>query len=331
MQLFDDAGLPLAGGKLYFYQPNMVHGPANLKTVFTDSTGLTNHANPVVLDSAGRAEVWLEGIYDVVCNNANATSPSTLWSIANIVGIPVSTDVQSGAQNWGTDTGTTDAFVVALNPEITAYTNGLVVRFIAGSGNSGNATLTAGGNAANIRFMGSTALSAGLIEAQQTVEVVYNGPAGAWDMVGSERQFLGARVGKSVESAVPHNTMTLVPWDIVEFDTSNFFSTTVNTTNLSIPSSGVDKCMMTFNVSFTNAINAASMHIGTSNSGVSAYYGFPGASQVANVNPVKISMQLFDGPVSVKGGDTFFCKVFQTSGSTQNINVASWASIWAVR
>lgn len=46
---FDSAGDPLVGGKLYWYQA----GTTTLATVYTDATGATSHANPIVLDSRG--------------------------------------------------------------------------------------------------------------------------------------------------------------------------------------------------------------------------------------------------------------------------------------
>jgi hypothetical protein len=46
---FDSAGDPLTGGKLYWY----VAGTSTAATVYTDSSGATSHANPIVLDSRG--------------------------------------------------------------------------------------------------------------------------------------------------------------------------------------------------------------------------------------------------------------------------------------
>jgi hypothetical protein len=49
-------GLPLAGGKLYTY----AGGTSTPYATYTDSTGNTANANPVILDSRGEANVWLE-------------------------------------------------------------------------------------------------------------------------------------------------------------------------------------------------------------------------------------------------------------------------------
>jgi parallel beta-helix repeat protein len=55
IQFFDASGNPLNGGKLYTY----IAGTSTQQNSYTDSTGLSANTNPVVLDSAGRASVWL--------------------------------------------------------------------------------------------------------------------------------------------------------------------------------------------------------------------------------------------------------------------------------
>lgn len=57
-QLFDNNGVPLAGGLIYTY----FAGTTTPEATYTSSTGVTAHANPIVLDAAGRiatGEVWL--------------------------------------------------------------------------------------------------------------------------------------------------------------------------------------------------------------------------------------------------------------------------------
>ena len=61
VQLFDNNGDPLAGGKVTFYEP----GTTTEKDVYTDSTLVTAHANPVILDANGRKAIWLNGDYKV--------------------------------------------------------------------------------------------------------------------------------------------------------------------------------------------------------------------------------------------------------------------------
>jgi hypothetical protein len=57
VQFFDDNGNPLSGGKLYTYDA----GGTTPKATYTDAAGSTANANPVILDAAGRATVFLDG------------------------------------------------------------------------------------------------------------------------------------------------------------------------------------------------------------------------------------------------------------------------------
>jgi hypothetical protein len=56
-QLFDDSGIPLAGGKIYTYTA----GSSTPQATYTTSAGNIAHSNPIVLDANGRVpnEVWL--------------------------------------------------------------------------------------------------------------------------------------------------------------------------------------------------------------------------------------------------------------------------------
>ena len=55
VQFFESNGEPLVGGKLYTYAA----GTSSPLATYTDSTGNTTNANPVILDSRGEANVWL--------------------------------------------------------------------------------------------------------------------------------------------------------------------------------------------------------------------------------------------------------------------------------
>ena len=96
-QFFDNNGVILSGGKIYTYAA----GTTTPQVTYTNSSGTTPHANPIVLDSAGRVpggEIWvlagvlykftletaagvLIGTYDNV--GSTATGAAT---IANFVG-----------------------------------------------------------------------------------------------------------------------------------------------------------------------------------------------------------------------------------------------------
>lgn len=85
VQFFDNSGQVLTGGKLYTY----LAGTTTPATTYTTNTGVTAHANPIILDAAGRVpssgEIWLTaGVqYKFVLKDANDVQ---LWTVDNLSG-----------------------------------------------------------------------------------------------------------------------------------------------------------------------------------------------------------------------------------------------------
>ena len=77
-QFFDNNGRPCAGCKLFTYQA----GTTTPLVSYHDSAGVIPNTNPVVMDSAGRADVWLTAVaYKLIMQNSVGV---TLWSEDNI-------------------------------------------------------------------------------------------------------------------------------------------------------------------------------------------------------------------------------------------------------
>lgn len=84
-QFFSSNGVPLAGGKIFTYAA----GTTTPQATYTSANGATAHANPIILDAAGRVpggEIWLtDGLqYKFVLKDANDI---TLATYDNVVGI----------------------------------------------------------------------------------------------------------------------------------------------------------------------------------------------------------------------------------------------------
>jgi hypothetical protein len=104
LQFFDNSGSPLSGGLIYTYDA----GTTNPKMTYTSSTGLTPNSNPVVLDSAGRASIWLSGYYTIAVYDSlsnliytqdNVSSmPSAILPSSQWVTQPLSLTYISGTQ-----------------------------------------------------------------------------------------------------------------------------------------------------------------------------------------------------------------------------------------
>jgi hypothetical protein len=79
-EFFQD-GKPLAGGKVYFYEP----GTTTPKTTYSDAAGTVPNTNPVVLDSQGRATIFISGFYKVKVTTALGTE---LYTTDNVSASP---------------------------------------------------------------------------------------------------------------------------------------------------------------------------------------------------------------------------------------------------
>lgn len=85
-QFLDDSGDPINGGLLYTYET----GTTNNKTTYQAQSGGSSHANPIVLDSAGRPTsdvIWLDDDLEYTFVLKNSTASTTYFTIDNISGI----------------------------------------------------------------------------------------------------------------------------------------------------------------------------------------------------------------------------------------------------
>ena len=78
-QSFKDDGTVNAGGSVYFYET----GTSTAKTTYSDSalSVASANANPVVLDSAGAADIWYSGDADVTVKDSTGTTIDSYTSI----------------------------------------------------------------------------------------------------------------------------------------------------------------------------------------------------------------------------------------------------------
>jgi hypothetical protein len=95
-QFFDSNGDPLNGGLVYSYQA----GTSTPQATYTDSTLGVANANPVVLDSAGRAAIWLDPSlsYKFVLQTSGG---STIKTVDNVIGTLTADAVNTDALQDG--------------------------------------------------------------------------------------------------------------------------------------------------------------------------------------------------------------------------------------
>ena len=83
----DSDGNPLSGGKLYAYEA----GGSSPQNMYTSSALTTPTANPVVLDSAGRATIFLSSsAYKFILKTS---AEATVWTVDNVQAITLSQTV----------------------------------------------------------------------------------------------------------------------------------------------------------------------------------------------------------------------------------------------
>lgn len=115
LQFFGTDGLPLVGGKLYTYAA----GTTTPIATYTDNTQANLNTNPVILDAAGQASVWLADsiTYKYVLKTADEV---TLFTV-DYVSVPVTTNsfaspppIGSNVPNEGTFTNLNVVDVLTL-------------------------------------------------------------------------------------------------------------------------------------------------------------------------------------------------------------------------
>lgn len=80
-QFFDLNGNPLAGGKIYSYAA----GTTTPQATYIDSTGGTPNTNPIILDSSGRAQIWLGTLaYKFVIEDSTSVVLATVDNVSYI-------------------------------------------------------------------------------------------------------------------------------------------------------------------------------------------------------------------------------------------------------
>lgn len=160
-RFFDLAGNPLAGGLLYTYQA----GTTTPLTTYTSFAANVANTNPVVLDSAGYADVWLNGVYKFVLQNSSGVQQ---WSEDNIAG--------SGAgSNYYQDTGGTNAYIITPSPASAGYGTGNVYDIKIANGNTGASTLNVNNlGIKNIIYADGSALRSGAMPTGSVVRLIYD-------------------------------------------------------------------------------------------------------------------------------------------------------------
>lgn len=173
--LRDTSGNVLGAGKVYTYAA----GTLTPKAMYTDSVGSVAATNPIVLDSAGRAQVYAEGAYKVVVDDVNG---ATIYAWDNLYFARVT----SATSQWpdifgGTSTGSLSVYSITVPLTISGYTAGQEFRFISNHDTTGaTATLNVNSQGAInlVKGPSNSALASGDIKNGDLVSVIYDSAGG---------------------------------------------------------------------------------------------------------------------------------------------------------
>ena len=190
-QFFDDNGVPLAGGKIFTYAA----GTTTPKATYTDYTGNTAHANPIILDAAGRTpdEVWLNygDSYKFILKDSLDTLVGTYDNIDGIP--PVNINL---IRLYGSTSGYIDLVAPAVAGANTITFPASTGTVVLSANPTFTGTLTAATITASENITGAKDISGRLLSASQTVSIdqyLYMGGTGQAKLpVGSTLQRAGA-------------------------------------------------------------------------------------------------------------------------------------------
>jgi len=110
------------------------------------------------------------------------TNKTDLVSATNEVVATLTGHQADYAHYYKKDAGSTDAYVVALSPAITSYTEGMTLDIFCKNTNTGTATLDAGGGAKDLRKYYNDALETGDIEAGAIITVKWDSANDWWQV-----------------------------------------------------------------------------------------------------------------------------------------------------
>lgn len=142
-QFLTDTGVILAGGKVNTY----LAGTSTPQATYTDSTGATPNANPIILGSNGRlpnVEIWQPigvKIKAIITDASNNTIGPTLDQLA---GINDPSAIQTSFYG-GTDSGSANAYILTFAPGPASYANGVVISWVPNNTNTGASTINVNG------------------------------------------------------------------------------------------------------------------------------------------------------------------------------------------
>src|SRR5574343_1035373 len=200
IQFLDSNGNPLSGGKLYTYSA----GTTTPKATYTTAAGTVQNANPVVLDSSGRAVVFIDGSYKFVLKDSNDVTIETTDNVSSFNALATTLPcVDAG--------GSVDAITATYSPAITLDDKLIVTVVSAGRNTTTTPTFTPNSlSTRTITKNGGQALAVGDTGGAGYVMMLeYNATNTRWELLNPA--FLGSGTQGDMIYCSSSNTWSKLP------------------------------------------------------------------------------------------------------------------------
>lgn len=188
----------LIGGRVPGLVMAVGNYPATEKTLLADGAGralvvrmVVAYVNAAAVNLSINPQAYAteQSVLQAVASHEDRTDPHPQYLQSADVEILI--EARSG--NYALDTGNiANAYVIALSPTITGYTDGMTVRFRTSRANTAATTLDAGGGAVPLQREDGVALSDGDITSNAITVATYVASAGAFLVNEIVRSQLGA-------------------------------------------------------------------------------------------------------------------------------------------
>lgn len=159
----DNNGNPLFNGQL----TSFAAGTNTPIATYSDSTGVNQNANPVILNARGEANIWILPNIAYKFQLSDALG-NLIWTVDQVVNSQLTTLF------GGNDTGSVNAYVINFVANFTSLVNGIVIYWIPSNTNTGASTLNVNGlGVINIVNQDGTPLGISQIVAGGVTAVIY--------------------------------------------------------------------------------------------------------------------------------------------------------------
>jgi len=158
-------GTPLASGKVYTYEAGTLSNKVSYQTY--DTAGAQN-TNPVILNSVGEADIWLDGNYKINVTDADDVQLSG-YPVDNVSSFAAS-------NNFYETTGTVNTYTLSPSPSILSYSAGDTYNVIFNIANTGPSTINISNlGVKSLVYPPDSPLSSGNLLTSVVYQIVYDG------------------------------------------------------------------------------------------------------------------------------------------------------------